>query len=596
MFYFCKKRKTMKKQLLTILCLTVSIFSQGQVAYSEDFDNVGGPTAGGAGTYTFPSGMLIRNVDNLTPAGSVSYVNEAWERREDFATNVGDSAAFSTSWYSPAGTSNDFMWTNPILVPANGTLSWNAVTYDASYREGYEVRIMTVLPTGGTGVIGNQITNSTVLFSIAQENTTWTSRNVSLAAYAGQTVYIGFRNTSTDKFLLLIDDINVFACNFPVVSTNVSCSSTNDGSATVTDVFSSIAASSFTWAPSGGNAAVATNLSVGNYTCTITNVIGCAVTVTVNVSVSPSPTLTVTATNPLCNGGFGSLNTSVNGGTPGYTYLCSNGATTTAQSNLVAGTYNYTVTDASGCSATQSANITDPTTVSLSVSGNTSTCLGGTINLSANGTGGTGAITYTWMPGSVSTNTYSATPTTNSTYTLTASDANGCLGVPVITNVTVNPLPTVTAVTNNTLLCSGQTATLTASGAATYTWSTSQTSMNIAVSPTVTETYTLTGTDANGCTNTTTIQQAVSACTGIQTITNNQSFISVYPNPNNGVFNLDVTTNANVIVTNTLGQVVLTQKFAAGKHVLNITHENNGVYFVKVVVNGEQQTIKLVKD
>lgn len=183
------------------------------VLFQEDFDGIGGPTAGGAGTYTFPAGWLKRNVDNMVPNAAVSYVNEAWERREDFSFNVADSAAFSTSWYNPVGTANDWMWTPAIGVLANSTLSWNAVTYDPLFRDGYEVRVMVSpdIPTGGTGVIGNQITNSTVVFSIAEENTTWTARNISLAAYAGQTVYIGFRNNSNDKFLLLIDDISVTA-------------------------------------------------------------------------------------------------------------------------------------------------------------------------------------------------------------------------------------------------------------------------------------------------------------------------------------------------------------------------------------------------
>ena len=205
----------MKKHLLTTLCVLTSILSQSQVAYSEDFDNVGvGTTIGGAGTYSFPSGMLKRNVDNKTPDALVMWVNEAWERVEDYANNVNDSAAFSTSYYVPVGTANDFMWTNALVVPANGILSWNALAYDPTYRDGYEVRTMTVAPSGGTGSIGNQVTNSTLLFTIAQENSTWTARNLSLASYSGQTVYIGFRNNSNDKFLLLIDDINVFACNF----------------------------------------------------------------------------------------------------------------------------------------------------------------------------------------------------------------------------------------------------------------------------------------------------------------------------------------------------------------------------------------------
>ncbi|MDP2387902.1 MAG: choice-of-anchor J domain-containing protein [Bacteroidota bacterium] len=203
----------MKKLLLTFLTLTSFYGAQSQILYSQNFENIPGPTAGGAGTYAFPSGFLIMNVDNRTPSGSVSYVNEAWERREDFNFNVADSAAFSTSWYSPAGAADDWMWT-PLIGPitANTNLSWNAVTYDALYPDGYEVRIMTSAggpPTGGTGVIGNQLTNSTQVFSIVAENTAWTARNLSLSAYAGQSIYVGFRNTSNDKFLLLIDDILV---------------------------------------------------------------------------------------------------------------------------------------------------------------------------------------------------------------------------------------------------------------------------------------------------------------------------------------------------------------------------------------------------
>ncbi len=184
--------------------------SSAAASFFEDFDGVSGTTSGGAGTYTFAPNFLLRNVDAKVPDAMVSYVNEAWERREDFSNAVTDSAAFSTSFYSPFGAANDFMWT-PLVsgITANSVLSWNAVTYDPLYQDGYEVRIMTVAPTGGSGVIGNQLTNSTSVFSIAAENSTWTGRTLSLAAYAGQSIYIGFRNNSNDKFLLLIDDIKV---------------------------------------------------------------------------------------------------------------------------------------------------------------------------------------------------------------------------------------------------------------------------------------------------------------------------------------------------------------------------------------------------
>ncbi len=167
----------------------------------------------GPGTYPFPSGWLLRNVDNRTPAASVSYINEAWEVREDFAEDSNNCVAFATSWYSPAGAANDWMWTPAIgPIPAgNSVLSWRAKNYDAAYLDGYEVRVMTAptVPTGGTGVIGNQITNSTVVYSNAAEPTVWSSHTVDLSSYVNQTVYIGFRLTSTDKFLLVIDDVTV---------------------------------------------------------------------------------------------------------------------------------------------------------------------------------------------------------------------------------------------------------------------------------------------------------------------------------------------------------------------------------------------------
>ena len=185
---------------------------RAQTLFSEDFDNIPGPTAGGPGTYVFPSGWTMVNVDNKIPNAAVSYVNSAWERREDFSFNVVDSAAFSTSWYAPAGAADDWMWT-PVIGPLtpNSLLSWKAVAYDPAFRDGYEVRIMVApnVPTGGPGNLGNMVSNSTILFSTTAENSTWTSRNISLAAYAGQNVYIGFRNNSDDKFLLLIDDVVV---------------------------------------------------------------------------------------------------------------------------------------------------------------------------------------------------------------------------------------------------------------------------------------------------------------------------------------------------------------------------------------------------
>lgn len=196
---------------ISLIACLISLSAFSQVIFYEDFDGISGSQAGGAGTYSFPSGWLLRNVDNGTPAANVSYVNEAWERREDFSFNVADSAAFSTSWNTSAGTVDDWMWTPAITLSSDCVLSWNAVVYDPAYPDGYEVRIMVSpdVPTGSTGDMGNQVANSTVVFSTANEATAWTSHSVDLNSYAGQTVYIAFRNNSTNMFLLLIDDVKV---------------------------------------------------------------------------------------------------------------------------------------------------------------------------------------------------------------------------------------------------------------------------------------------------------------------------------------------------------------------------------------------------
>ena len=153
-------------------------FSICELLPTPPADCYSSPTAGGAGTYLFPAGWLLRNVDNRTPNPAVSYVNEAWEVREDFGLDVNNSIAFSTSYYSPVGQADDWMWTPAIAVPAGvSALSWRARAYDPAYPDGYEVRIMASpnVPTGGTGVIGNQLTSSTQVFSVAAEAATWTS-------------------------------------------------------------------------------------------------------------------------------------------------------------------------------------------------------------------------------------------------------------------------------------------------------------------------------------------------------------------------------------------------------------------------------------
>jgi len=122
-------------------------------------------------------------------------------------------------------------------------------------------------------------------------------------------------------------------------------------------------------------------------------------------------------------------------------------------------------------------------------------CAGQTTTLTASG-----ATTYSWSTGAT-TSSITVTPGTTTSYTVTGT-ALGCSNT-VVANVTVNPLPTITV--NSPTICIGQTASLTASGAVIYIWSAGATSTGVntaGASPTITTSYTVTGTDSNGCTNT----------------------------------------------------------------------------------------------
>jgi hypothetical protein len=109
----------------------------------------------------------------------------------------------STSYYTPAGTSNDWLISPQFTVSgASPTLYWDAKSQDVTYLDGYKVMLA---PNGG-----NNISDFTVqLYTNPGENSSWASRAVALTPYIGQTVRIAFVNNSTDDFLLLVDNIKV---------------------------------------------------------------------------------------------------------------------------------------------------------------------------------------------------------------------------------------------------------------------------------------------------------------------------------------------------------------------------------------------------
>jgi gliding motility-associated-like protein/uncharacterized repeat protein (TIGR01451 family) len=132
-------------------------------------------------------------------------------------------------------------------------------------------------------------------------------------------------------------------------------------------------------------------------------------------------------------------------------------------------------------------------------------CSGSSSTLAASGAG-----SYTWSPGAQTSTTIVVTPSVTTSYTLTGVNG-GCSGSSVIT-ITVNALPTITASATPTLICSGSSATLSAGGASTYTWSPSGTiGSNIVVTPANSATFTVIGTNTNGCFNSAVVSVSVVA-------------------------------------------------------------------------------------
>lgn len=289
--------------------------------------------------------------------------------------------------------------------------------------------------------------------------------------------------------------------------TNINCFGQCTGSATVT-ASGGTGPYSYAWLPSGGNAATASGLCAGTYTCTITDATPQTTTITVTIT-QPASALSSSGlqTNINCAGGTGSATVTATGGTGGYTYAWSpSGGSSASASGLAAGNYTCTITDANGCTTTQSFSITAPTALSATSSSTPATCGNNNGSASVTASGGTGGYSYSWAPSGGSNAT--ASNITGGNYTCTITDANGCT-TSVTVNVATTGGPTTSVQSFADVTCFGGndgsgTISATGSGPFTYSWAPSggsaATATNLAAGV-----YTVTVTDNNGCSSTQTV-------------------------------------------------------------------------------------------
>jgi gliding motility-associated-like protein len=290
---------------------------------------------------------------------------------------------------------------------------------------------------------------------------------------------------------------------------NITCNGDGDGAASVS-VSGGVAPYTYSWAPYGGNAANASGLVPGTYTCTITDANNCVLTKTFTITEPALLAVSIAHTDVTCYGaGNGSATATPSGGTAPYTYSWApSGGNNATATGLTGGTYTCTVTDAHGCTASQSVTIIQPAQqLSVFASQTNLLCNGASTGLaSVIISGGTAPYTYSWAPSGG--NSPVANNLTAGNYTCTITDAHSCSITQAFT--LTEPAPIVSTNSHADILCHGNTngiaTVLVSGGIAPYTYSWAPTGGN---APNATGlsagTYTCTITDHNNCIHTETV-------------------------------------------------------------------------------------------
>ncbi len=269
--------------------------------------------------------------------------------------------------------------------------------------------------------------------------------------------------------------------------------------------------SSYQWSTGATTQTLVVN-TPDTYSVTVTDANGCVGADEILVSVNETPTVTLGDDISVCTG----ESVELDAGSGFSSYQWSTGATTQTLVVNTPDTYSVTVTDANGCVGADEILVSVNETPTVTLGDDISICTGESVELDA----GSGFSSYQWSTGATTQTLVVNTP---DTYSVTVTDANGCVGADEIL-VSVNETPTVT-LGDDISVCTGESVELDAgSGFSSYQWSTGATTQTLVVN--TPDTYSVTVTDANGCvgadeilvsvneTPTVTLGDDISICTG----------------------------------------------------------------------------------
>lgn len=149
-----------------------------------------------------PADFILVDNDGNEPSASAQKLGfnkgDAWIAWNEDATNK---VAASTSWYKPAGQSDDWMILPSLDVKKGTVLKWRTKAVDAKYRDGYAIYVST------TGTDLDCFDTAQPVFSVDAEESEWTTHSISLEPFAGKSIHIAFVNNSNNKSRLYLDDL-----------------------------------------------------------------------------------------------------------------------------------------------------------------------------------------------------------------------------------------------------------------------------------------------------------------------------------------------------------------------------------------------------
>jgi len=582
------------KQTITVNPLpTVTIAATSSVICAGQSSTL---TASGASTYSWNTGAITAAIA-VTPSVTITYTVIGTNGNGCSNSSVKTITVNALPIVNIAATSSVICAGQSSTLTASGasTYSWNTGAITAAIAVTPSVTITyTVIGTNGNGCINSSVKTITVnalpIVNIAATGSVICAGQSSTLTASGASTY----SWNTGAITAAIAVTPSVTITYTVIGTNGNgCSNSSVKTITVnalptvniaatgsvicagqSSTLTASGASTYSWNTGAITAAIAVTPSVtSTYTVIGTNGNGCSNSSVKTITVNALPTVSITSTgSAICAGQTATLTAS-----GANTYSWSNGSNNVSisVSPSVTATYTVTGTNGSGCSNSSVKTITVNSLPNLTVTSQANPlCAGQVVTITA-----AGAQSYSWSNGFINPGMMISFSVTT-TLSVTGTDVNGCANSTAII-LTVNPVPVINIASTESILCEGQTATLSANGANTYSWSTGSNNSNIAVSPTVTTTYTLSATAANGCSNTASYTQSVSICSGISEAVAGNVELLLFPNPNNGSFTIKAEIEMTLFLVNELGQIVERIILSdSNNKTIQINNLKSGIYFI----------------